>query len=106
MAGTKLSLDSSGVLIVGDSTTTLAELSPHSVFTVGGKSFTADGADLVEYAGDASRVSWSVVTALTATRVAVVCVSLSSCEALPMAELTQVTTSVLRKRAHRTFNAA
>ena len=106
VAGTKLSLDLSGVLIVGDATTTLAELSPHSVLIVGGKSFTADGAGLVECGGDASRVSWSVATALTATRVAVVCVSLSSCEALPMAELTQVTTSVLRKRAHRTFNAA
>ena len=84
MAGIKLSLDSSGVLIVGDATTTLAELSPHFVFTVGGKSFTADGAGLVECGGDASRVSWSVANA----------------------EFTQVTTSVLRKRAHRTFNAA
>lgn len=47
VAGTKVSLGSSGVLVVGDATTTLAGLSPSSVFTVAGKSFTADGAGLV-----------------------------------------------------------
>ena len=42
VGGTKVSLDSSGVLFVGDATTTLAGLSPSSVFTVGGSTFTAN----------------------------------------------------------------
>ena len=76
---TRRILNLSRVLIVDNTTITLAELLPHFVFTVGGESFTIDRAGLVECSRDASRVSCSVATALTATHV---CVSLASCEAL------------------------
>ena len=42
VAGTSASLDSSGVLVLGSSTTTLAGLSPSSIYTVGGETFTAN----------------------------------------------------------------
>ena len=42
ISGTKVSLDPSGVLTVGDTTTTLAGFALPSVFTVGGETFTAN----------------------------------------------------------------
>ena len=42
VAGTSASLDSSGVLVLGSSTTTLAGLSPSSIYTVGDETFTAN----------------------------------------------------------------
>lgn len=42
VGGTSASLDSSGVLVLGISTTTLAGLSPSSIYTVGDETFTAN----------------------------------------------------------------